>query len=186
MATTKKTVTKKSSVTTTDEKVATVVAPTPVAPVIKKLERIDPNEIIDVQSCTYGELIYVSKKNGYTILWDDFGCVNPVTVGDLIDMRNGQKKFFEEPWIVLTGDRAPIIMEYLQIAKYYNNFNKIEDFDEIFSYEPDELKSVVSSMSDSMKEVVARRAYALVHEGSLDSNKLIVAIEESTGYKIQD
>lgn len=152
----------------------------------KVLAKIDPNELIDVQSCVYGELIFVSRKTGYRIIWDDFGSTNPVTVGDLIDMRNGQKRFFEEPWLVLLGDRAPVIIDYLQVGKYYKNINKLEDFDEIFNYKPSEISAVIKDLTTGTKEIIARRAYALIKEGSLDSRKMIDEIEKATGFSIQD
>ena len=155
-------------------------------PTTRTLEKIDPNELIEVQSCTYGELTYISRKTGYQIIWDDFGCTNPVTVGDLIDMRNGQKRFFEEPWIVLLGDRAPIIIDYLQVGKYYKNISKLEDFDEIFNYEPADIPAVVKELSQGTKEIIARRAYALIQDGELDSRKMIEAIESATGFKISE
>ena len=155
-------------------------------PTPKVLKKIDPNELIDVQSCIYGELTYISRKTGYTIIWEDFGAVNMVTVGDLIDMRNGQKRFFEEPWIMLLGERAPIIIDYLQVGKYYKNISKLEDFDEIFKYDPSEIPAVLKDVSQGTKEAIARRAYALIQEGELDSRKMIEQIEKATGFTIQD
>ena len=152
----------------------------------KILTKIDPNELIDVQSCTYGELIYISRKTGYQIIWEDFGAINMVAVSDLIDIRNGQKRFFEEPWIMLLGERAPVIIDYLQVGKYYKNISKLEDFDEIFKYDPSEITTVLKDVSQGTKEAVARRAYALIKEGELDSRKMIEEIEKATGFSIQD
>lgn len=155
-------------------------------PKIRKLEKIDPNELVDVQSCTYGRLTYISSRNGCKTVWDSFGAMNIMTVGDLIDMRNSQRRFFEEPWIIIVGERASVIMEYLQVAKFYKKISKLEDFDEIFNYDAKDIPAILKDLSLSNKEVVARRAYALVKEGQLDSRKMIEAIENATGFMIRE
>lgn len=150
------------------------------------LPKVSLNDLVEVQSCVYGELIYVSKQTGNRILWDDFGSSNPMTIQELLDMRNAQRKFFEAVWITLVGDNAQSVIDYLQVGRFYNKISSIDDFDEIFNYDPADIPSIVGNMSASMKEIIARRAYALVQDGALDSRRMIDAIESATGFEIME
>ena len=151
---------------------------------MKKLEPVALDEMIDVQSAVFGQLIWISKKTGYQLIWNEFGECIPMSVADLIDMRNGTREFFERNWVVLCGERAQAIMDYLQISKFYKNFRSIQELDEIFTYEPDEISSVIGEMKPDTKENVARRAFALVASGELDSRKVIDAVEKATGFDL--
>lgn len=152
----------------------------------KKITPVDRNELVETRSCVYGELNYVSYSTGNRITWHTFGDTNWITVSDLMEIRNSQRAFFEKPWIVLVGDNARAVMEYLQIEKYYKTISAIESFDEIFTYSPDDIPGIVAKLSDSTKEAVARRAYALMKSGDLDSKKMITALEDSLGYDLTE
>ena len=101
-------------------------------------------------------------------------------------MRNTQPQFFTNNWVVLVGDNADSVKSFLQIDRYYKGFDAVDGFDELFDYEPEEIIAVVGKMSGSMKENVARRAYALIETGELDSVKTIAALEEACGYELRE
>ena len=145
---------------------------------------IKDTDVVDVKSCCVGKFIWKSPKTGYKIIWDEFGTSNPMTVADLRDMRNGSRKCFENNWVVIEGDRAEDVLKFLQIDKYYKDFSSVDDVDTIFDYEPDEAEAIVKKFGPGLKELVARRAAALKDEGTLDSVKMLNAIEKATGYKI--
>lgn len=156
------------------------------APARKKIKPVDLNELVEVQSCVYGSMDYISYGTGHKISWQTFGDTNWVTVGDLMEMRNSQRAFFEKHWIVLVGDNAPAVMQYLQIDKYYKTIKSTEDFDEIFNYEPEEISGVVANLSESIKETLARRAYMLIESGDLRDYRVITALEDALGYDLKD
>lgn len=173
---------------TTEEPVA---APAEVkAPVAekpkKKIARPDLNDLVEVESCFHGELSFVSAKTGNKAFWGKFGSNDYLTVEDLMSMRNSQPAFFKNNWIALVGDNAEDVFEYLQLGRYYKNYHSKEDFDELFSMEPEELKEVLDRMNDDFKENVARHAYALIQEGRLDSNRIVEVVEKSTGFDLRE
>lgn len=158
-------------------------APAPAAR--KKITPVSLNELVEVRSCVYGELNY-HAPSGNHICWTNFDDLNWMTVSDLMEMRNSQRAFFEKNWIVLVGDNAAAVAQYLQIERYYKSINTTEDFDEIFTYDPEDVPAVIEKMSSSIKETVARRAYDLIKTGQLDSNKMISVLEETLGYDLKD
>lgn len=145
------------------------------------------DEVVDVQSCVGGQLIWVSPRTGYKIKWNEFGNINPMTVSDLLDMRNGSTRvFFEKNWVAILGDRAEDVMEYLQIKKYYKTSYSADDIDQILTtYEPDEVEAVVSKMPTSLKNTVVFRVREMKANEDLDSYQVIAAVERAVGIKIE-
>lgn len=150
----------------------------------QRAKKVSLNDMVDVRSCVVGELIWVSTKTKYQIRWGEFGATNPMTVADLIDMRNGSIGFFKDNYVILDGDNAFDVMEYLGILKYYSNYETLKDIDGIFKEDPDTIGEIVSGMSTTCKELVARRAVILRESGKLDSIKVFDAVGRATGFDI--
>lgn len=166
--------------------VAEVTAPSPASEQPKKKAvKVTLDTMVDVASCVYGELIWVSPKTGYTIIWNEFGETNPMSVSDLIDMRNGTRAFFERNWVTIESPIAEEVMKYLQVDRFYKSIKSTADLMEVFTYEPEDVGAIISNLSDTMKEVFARYAAQRVKTGELDSNAMINAISTATGYNIR-
>ena len=187
MATTKKSNTKKVSTKEetvekeTSAKNAQVEAKKEVP---KKVKKVTLDEFIDVQSCVVGKLVWRSKKTGYKVIWNEYGEINPMQVSDLLDMRNDSRGMFTSNWIVLVGDRAKDILDYLQVSKFYKQIVTPEDLDDIILGDAEDIESSVRAMNDSLKEAVVFRATQLYKDGEIDSAKTINAIRKATGVDI--
>lgn len=150
----------------------------------KKPVKVKLDEFVDVQSCVVGKLVWKSKKTGYKLTWDSYGDINPMQVSDLLDMRNEAKYMFIANWVILLGDRAESILDYLQVAKYYKDVLSPEDLEEIITGDPKELATALKTMKDSAKNALVYKARQLYRDGELDSTKTIKAIREATGVDI--
>ena len=150
----------------------------------KSAKKVALSEVIDVQSCIIGKLIWKSKRTGYKIVWNEYGEKNPMTVEDLLDMRNGDRRFFERNWVILDGDRAQDIMDYLQISKYYTVMSDLDKIDDIFTHNPEEIAAIIEKFGDGMKETIARRAAVLISDGKIDSLKVTSAVGTATGFDL--
>lgn len=194
MATTKKTAgttRTKTTIAKAEPEITTetVASETTVSERRKKLTLADVplTELVEVQSCFYGNLIYVSKKTGYRIEWNEFGATQYVSVEDLLAMRNSQPAFFVNQWVRLIGDNASDVINFLQLEKYYSKTAGFDSFDDIFKLTPAKIEDVVSTFTDSMKESFARYTYSVLSEGELDLTiKKIEAIEKATGFEIRE
>jgi hypothetical protein len=182
--TTRKTPAKKSSANVTEATKSTDA----VAPITKKisleLPKFNMNELCEVTSAFLGQIVYVSRS-GYYCAWADYGITQYIPMSELIIMRNEQPKFFSIPLVKLTGERGADAIRFLQLERYCLPINGIEDIDEIFQMEPDEVGDVIAKLTDPMKENVARRAYVFMKEGKLDSKKMIDAIAAATGFELE-
>ena len=193
--------TTKAKSTSTKKKTTTQTAKAKTKPVVEKktpkadsppakkkltLADVSLNELVEVQSCYYGNLIYVSSKTNAKTKWSEFGVSEYMPVEEVMVMRNSQPAFFRNQWVRLVGDNAEDVMNFLQLQRYYPKATQFDDFEEIFDKTPAKIKEIVSEFTDSMKESFARYAHSLVQSGEIDSIKKIEAIEDATGFDLRE
>lgn len=188
---TKKSESVKKNNTSPESKVTTESATESIIEKVKPKKRltlkdIPPLTLVEVRSNFYGTLVYVSRKTGYEIVWNEFGTSQYMTVEELSTMRNTQINFFKNNWIVLEGENAQDILEMLQVDRFYVNAIDIDNFDEIFSMSPDEITETISKLPDGTKESIARRAFELIESKKLDSMKCIEALEKALNVELID
>lgn len=155
-----------------------------VAKKIQNSVRIPLDTIVPVICNTVGGAFYSSKKiMGYTVEWEDIGSVEYMELGELSSMKNTDKRFFEDNWIVFDDTEeytASELYDFLKVSKYYKNVLTPDNIDEIFTYPKDEIVKTISTLSRGMKETVAVRAKQKLDENTLDKN-IIDILESSLG-----
>lgn len=155
-------------------------------PVVKttKATRIPLDTMITVVCNTIGGATYISKKaSGYIVEWEDFGSEEYMELGELVAMRNTDRRFFEDNWIVLEDTDeydAMQIYEFLKVAKYYTNVFTSRNIDELFSYSKDKIAKIISTLSRGMKETIAVRAKQKLDDNTLDKN-IVDTLESALG-----
>lgn len=129
-----------------------------VKPVRKR--EIDRFEPIPVMSVTKGGLIYISKKTGAEWNWGDFGDVEYLEFQELQTMRSGQKKFLDEPHIIVLDDDA---VNYLGLTKMYEGLIDVNtlgsvvklnqsDFEDIIEKSPKGIRhTIISILKDKVE-----------------------------------
>ena len=155
-----------------------------VAKKIQSSVRIPLDTIVPVICNTVGGAFYSSKKiMGYTVEWEDIGSVEYMELGELSSMKNTDKRFFEDNWIVFDDTEeytASELYDFLKVSKYYKNVLTPDNIDEIFTYPKDEITKTISTLSRGMKETIAVRAKQKLDENTLDKN-IIDILESSLG-----
>lgn len=157
-----------------------------VKPVVKttKATRIPLDTMVTVVCNTIGGATYISKKaSGYIVEWEDFGSEEYMELGELVAMRNTDRRFFEDNWIVLEDTDeydAMQIYEFLKVAKYYTNVFTSRNIDELFSYSKDKIAKIISTLSRGMKETIAVRAKQKLDDNTLDKN-IVDTLESALG-----
>ena len=58
------------------------------------------------------------------------------------------------------------------------------NFDDLFTKEPSEIKDIIGKLSIGQKKSLAYRAKQLIGEGNIDSRRVITALEESLGIEL--
>ena len=154
---------------------------------IQKMVRIPLDTIVPVVCNTVGGATYISKKiMGYQVEWDDLGSVEYMELGELASMRNTDRRFFTDNWIVLEDTveyTAMQLYDFLKVSKYYENVFTPENIDEIFTYSKDQITKTIATLSRGLKETIAARAKQKLDEDTLDKN-IIDTLESALGIQI--
>lgn len=148
--------------------------------------KIESDYLIPVKSNVGGILYYKSKKTGYEETWDETGAVIEMEYGELISMRNSQKRFFINNWIVIedTDDyTADEIYKALNVDKFYTSNGLYENIDDIFNFSAKKIEEVVPGLSKAVKETIITKAYTMMAEEDerLDSKAKVKALEKALG-----
>lgn len=151
-----------------------------------KAHRIPLDTMVTVVCNTIGGATYISKKaSGYIVEWEDFGSEEYMELGELVAMRNTDRRFFEDNWITLEDTDeydAMQLYEFLKVAKYYKNVFTSRNIDELFSYSKDKIIKTISTLSRGMKETIAVRAKQKLDDDTLDKN-IVETLESALGFQ---
>lgn len=151
-----------------------------------KVHRIPLDTMVTVVCNTIGGATYISKKAaGYIVEWEDFGSEEYMELGELVAMRNTDRRFFEDNWITLEDTDeydAMQLYEFLKVAKYYKNVFTSRNIDELFSYSKDKIIKTISTLSRGMKETIAVRAKQKLDDDTLDRN-IVETLESALGFQ---
>lgn len=135
----------------------------------------DMNELIKVINISNSPLIYVSKSQvGYRIEWEGYLSENWMEYKELVNMRNSQRSFFKEPWIICEWD----VLTSLRVDSNYKNIIDLENLDKIFNQNPKDLEKTLKIVPDGIKKLIVDRAFELRREKKLDSLNTIETIQK--------
>lgn len=160
----------------------------------KQRERLvlDNNVILNVQSTTFGKLVYVNTQTGDKVVWEHENEIQQVTAGNLREMKSRQPGFFKNYWIRIIGiedvdetyqDRTiEEIYKALTLQQYYeNSMMYIED---LILNHIDELPTYLEKMGKSFKTSLIIRCNDMIESGKLDAFSKIKKMEEILGTEL--
>lgn len=147
----------------------------------KVKKNLDPGMYVTVKNGFNGTLVYKSKKTGERFIWDAFGDEQEIELAELKAAKNSYKSFFVNNWFLFDD---PEIVEWLGMNQYYKYALNSASFDKLFEKSPDEIEKIVKALSDGQKKSVAFRAKQLIADGTIDSIKVIAALEKSLSVEL--
>lgn len=147
-----------------------------------KRVQIEPNELIPCRSTTHGELIYISKRSGERVIWDDYGDVQDITMGELKNLYASSPSFINDVLFVIDDEQA---VDALKLTKLYETIFDIGNLEDFFNKDYDELEKMLEKLPKGLKKTVASKAGEMVKDGSLDSRAKIKLVEEKLKVDLQ-
>lgn len=142
---------------------------------------LDPNTIVTVKNGFQGCLVYKSRRTKESFVWEGFGDEQDMDLQELKNAKNSSKAFFVNNWFLIDD---PEILDYLGVTQFYKYALNYNSFDDLFNKTPNEIKKIVSRLSNGQKKSVAYRAKELISEGVIDSIKVINVLEESLAIEL--
>jgi hypothetical protein len=107
-----------------------------------------------------------------------------MTLSELLTLKNTQIAFIEKNWIMLVGDNAGDVMNFLQIEKYYQHIPDVDNFDDIFKFTTKQIAEKITPMAEGIKISIAQRALELIKDKTLDSISKIEAFEKALNMEL--
>lgn len=160
----------------------------------KQRERLvlDNNVILNVQSTTFGKLVYVNTQTGDKVVWEHENEIQQVTAGNLREMKSRQPGFFKNYWIRIIGiedidetyqDRTiEEIYKALTLQQYYEN--SMMDIEDLILNHTDEIPTYLKKMGKSFKTSLIIRCNDMIESGKLDVFSKIKKMEEILGTEL--
>lgn len=160
----------------------------------KQRERLvlDNNVILNVQSTTFGKLVYVNTQTGDKVVWEHENEIQQVTAGNLREMKSRQPGFFKNYWIRIIGiedigetyqDRTiEEIYKALTLQQYYEN--SMMDIEDLILNHTDEIPTYLNKMGKSFKTSLIIRCNDMIESGKLDAFSKIKKMEEILGTEL--
>lgn len=160
----------------------------------KQRERLvlDNNVILNVQSTTFGKLVYVNTQTGDKVVWEHENEIQQVTAGNLREMKSRQPGFFKNYWIRIIGiedidetyqDRTiEEIYKALTLQQYYEN--SMMDIEDLILNHTDEIPTYLKKMGKSFKTSLIIRCNDMIESGKLDAFSKIKKMEEILGTEL--
>lgn len=156
--------------------------------------KIEDSTLIRVKSNVFGKLIYRNARSGEETIWEKCGEIQIMSMGDLRAMKANQASFFVNQWVVILGvdegsdceAKAEDIYRALTISKYYGNLVESSDYEEICSWDEEEIEEKISTLSEDAKRNLAIALNEFIKAGVLDSGKKIKAFEKALNCELSD
>lgn len=167
---TKKTAPKKTANTKIEAQDVEVVEEVKVKPTRAKRVEIDRSEMIPCRSVTNGTLVYISDRTRAKYLWSEYGVVQYIDMGELLDMRASQPKLLNDVFIVIDDEEAS---QYLGLTQKYESLVDIDNIDTFFTKTEIEMSKILPKLPNGVKQSIAAHARKLIDDGTLgDLNKI--------------
>lgn len=160
----------------------------------KQRERLvlDNNVILNVQSTTFGKLVYVNTQTGDKVVWEHENEIQQVTAGNLREMKSRQPGFFKNYWIRIIGIEdidetyqnrtIEEIYKALTLQQYYEN--SMMDIEDLILNHTDEIPTYLNKMGKSFKTSLIIRCNDMIESGKLDAFSKIKKMEEILGTEL--
>lgn len=162
------------------------------APKPKPKLKLTDDMILNVESTTFGTLIFANSKNGDKVKWMHEGDIQQVSVESIRFMKSNQIRFFEKNWLRLISIAddgyddytSKDIYDALMLQKYVKNSEL--DIKDLILNHPDKINSYIEKMGDTFKMSIVVKCNDMIDSQELDSFSLIRKLEKILNCELRD
>ena len=162
----------------------TIKEPTP-APTPKKVNKPkhDPNELITCRSVRFGELRLIGPKTRMPYSWANEGDFRDVEYQDLVSWKALGSPYLFAPMIIIEDE--DLVEEWkADFGKLYEGIQEI-DLKAMFKLPERQFIAQLKKLPEGMKPTVQNMAYTMIQNRTIDSLRIIDAIDEILGTELK-
>ena len=154
--------------------------------------KLDDSVLVRVQSNVHGQLVYDNPRSGSRTLWEHFGDIQSVPMGDLRAMKAAYRRFFEDNWVIVKGIDEPgyedvtpdDVYKALAVSQFYKGIIDPDRFDEFFRLDRQEMRRRIELLTEGAKLNLVVAANSAIRDGVLDSIRTVKTLEELLGCEL--
>ena len=184
MANTKKTKTSASKVAEPKvEEIKEVIEEVTSTPKKVNKPKHDQNELIPCRSVRFGELNLIGPKTHMPYSWANEGDIREVEYQDLVSWKALGSTYLLEPMIIIEDEE--LVEEWkTDLGKLYEGLQEI-DLKAMFKLPERQFIAQLKKLPEGMKPTVQNMAYAMIQDRTIDSLRIIDAIDEILGTELK-
>lgn len=148
------------------------------------IEDLPIDTVIPVRSITFGSLIYKSRSNNATYIWNEIGAVEHMTVAAITEMNNYSIDFLRKPMVILLDERA---VKHFRLTEVYENVAKINNLKQLFKSDLDIIAKTIDSVLEvGMRDIVISKVRTMYKKKVLTDINVIHLLENKLQFDLSD
>lgn len=144
-----------------------------------RISQIEKDTEIAVKNITNGGLVYRAPKTGYVYRLGEYGNEDYLTFDEILVMRNSDKKFFDEYWLIISEVpnkeyTVEQIVEALGLNTLYDGSNSVVlDLDGFIYGNVSTFKNTFPKVDKKIQDIVIKRVQHLYRQNEIRDVELI-------------
>lgn len=139
-------------------------------------KKFNQEDLIPCKSITAGELLMVGERTKMLYRWADADDIQEVEYQDLIYAARSNSGFVFKPrFIIMDND---FVAQNPKVQEKYDTMYTNKDLRDIIMLSPKEIKKIVPTLPEGVKESLKSMASTMIDNGTLDSVARIKVLDE--------
>jgi hypothetical protein len=140
--------------------------------------------VIPVRSITFGSLIYKSRSNNATYIWNEIGAVQPMTIAAITEMNNYNVEFLRKPMVILLDEKA---IKQFRLTSVYEEVAKINNLKQLFKLDIATIsKTIDNAIAVNMRDILISKARTMYKNGTLTDINIIRLLEQKLQFDLSE
>lgn len=148
------------------------------------IEDLPIDTVIPVRSITFGSLIYKSRSNNATYIWNEIGAVEHMTVAAITEMNNYNIDFLRKPMVILLDERA---VKHFRLTEVYENVAKINNLKQLFKSDLETISHTIDSVLEvGMRDILISKVRTMYKKKVLTDINVIKMLEKKLQFDLSE
>lgn len=148
------------------------------------VEDLPIDTVIPVRSITFGSLIYKSRSNNATYIWNEIGAVEHMTVAAITEMNNYNIDFLRKPMVILLDERA---VKHFRLTEVYENVAKINNLKQLFKSDLETISKTINSVLEvGMRDILISKVRTMYKKKVLTDINVIKMLEKKLQFDLSE
>ncbi len=148
----------------------------------EKIEDLPIDTVIPVRSITFGSLIYKSRSNNATYIWNEIGAVEHMTIAAITEMNNYNIDFLRRPLVILLDERA---VKQFRLTDVYEKVAQINNLKTLFKSDLKTISNIIDDvLKADMRDMLISKVRTMYKKNTLTDVRVIKLLEQKLQFDL--